>query len=66
MHLWHMWDCFHCVPDICVIGPGPAPSFGSTLSGTLFNAVLQVGELPSGAAGVQVGRQRAPPIASQC
>lgn len=56
-----------CRPDIRVIGPRPAPSLalGFAFGGTLLHAVPQVGELPSGAPGDQVGRQRAPPVPAQ-
>lgn len=54
-------------PDIRVIGPRPAPglALGFALGGTLLHAVLQVGELPPGAAGGQAGGQRAPPVPAQ-
>lgn len=54
-------------PDVRVVGPRPAHCLplGFALRGTLRHAVSQVWELPPGAPGDQVGRQRAPPIAAQ-
>lgn len=56
-----------CGPDVCVIGPCPAWTLapGFALCGTLLHAVPQVGELPSGPPGGNVGGQRVPAIPAE-